>query len=312
MRWRLPLATCSFVLLLACAPGGRVTTSGTLPAPEATARTIAVRAAVGRFLDAYVRAPSDDGRSLVAMAGSPALQHWAAWLGVQFKQVSGSVDGSYSLRTIGPAQPVQLTEGGSGALVEIAADVTFQISLDSRPARTQSRSLDGLMLLIAPEGTEATGWRVADFTRDGTALSSSVHVFRVGTGVQERGVTIVLDSFILDANQWAIGLVVRNETKRKIVIEPELVGTFDISGSPIDRGLAPATLDTISPGDGVEALVAYPIPKGEELAGLRLVVGARIPGESDPVLAAVAVQPLLRALERVGTGGVTPSPAGSA
>src|SRR3989304_4675063 len=38
-------------------------------------------------------------------AGSPAGAHWAAWLGVQYRQLGARVEAAHVLRSIGPVQP---------------------------------------------------------------------------------------------------------------------------------------------------------------------------------------------------------------
>jgi hypothetical protein len=270
---------------------------------------VEARSAVVRFLDAYERVPVDGGAALSALAGSPAVEHWAAWLAVQYRQVGGTVAADHVLRAIGPTQPLTMSDGSDARLVEVAADVRFSITPSEGNVRQQVRSLDGHMILV---NDPVDGWKVADFTRDGVPLSNSVHVFPLGTGVQERGVTIFLDSFILDQDQWAIGVVVRNDTDRTIRVEPEFVGVYDVTAAPVDVGIAPESLSAIDPGEGVEALVAYPIPEGEEVSGLRLVVGTRIPGDERLVFLDVPVRPVLRSLERAGSASASPSPAGSA
>jgi hypothetical protein len=297
------------ILATACGPTGDISRPGSLPSPDVAAADVLARDAVVRFLDAYERVPLDGGASLTAMAGSPPVQHWAAWLAVQYRQLDGTVEAQHVLRGIGPLQPLETRDGSEARLVEVAADVVFRITPSGGQPQHQTRSLDGAMILV---NDAVEGWKVADFTRDGVPISNSVHVFPLGTGVQERGVTILLDSFILDENQWAIGVVVRNDTQNTISVEREFVGVYDVTAAPVDSGIAPPSLDAIDPGEGVEALVAYPIPEGEEVSGLRLVVGTRIPGDDKLVFLDVPVRPVLRTLERTGVATPTPSPAGSA
>ncbi len=295
--------------LVACAPALDVTAGGELPSPADSAGDVLARSAIVRFLEAYERVPIDGAAALAGLAGSPVVEHWAAWLAVQYRQVGGSVEAQHVLRGIGPLQPLGTTDGSEGRLVEVAAEVVFRITPSEGEAQVQVRSLDGPMLLVHDV---AEGWKVADFTRDGVLLSNSVHVFPLGTGVREHGVTIFLDSFILDQDQWAIGVVVRNDTERTVHVEPDFVGVYDVTAVLVDVGIAPEALNAIDPGEGVEALVAYPIPQGEEISGLRLVVGTRIPGEEQLVFLDVPVRPVLRLLERAGLASPSPSPAGSA
>jgi hypothetical protein len=296
-------------LLVACAPAVDLTARGELPAPVDSAGDVVARSAVVRFLEAYERVPIDGGAALSSLAGSPAVDHWVAWLAVQYRQAGGTVEAQHVLRGIGPLQPVEMTDGSEGRLVDIAADVVFSITPDEGEPRVQVRSLDGPMVLARDE----TGaWKVADFTRDGIRLTNSVYVFPIGTGVEKRGVTIFLDSFIADADQWAIGVVVRNDTERTIGVDPGVVGVFDVIGYRVDGGIVPDVLNEIAPGEGVEALVAYQIPEGEEVSGLRLAVGTRIPGDDRLVILSVPVRPVLRTLERAGLATPSPSPAGTA
>jgi hypothetical protein len=296
-------------LLVACAPTTDLTARGQLPAPAVSADDVLARAAVVRFLEAYERVPIDGGTALFSLAGSPAVEHWVAWLAVQYRQAGGTVEAQHDLGGIGPMLPVEMTDGSEGRLVDIAAEVVFRIAPDEGEPRVQVRSLDGPMVLAQDS---AEGWKVADFTRDGVLLTNSVYVFPPGQGVEQRGVTISLDSFIADADQWAIGIVVRNDTERTIGVDPEFVGVFDVIGSRVDTGIVPEVLNEIAPGEQVGALVAYQIPQGEEVSGLRLYVGTRIPGDDRLVFLGVPVRPVLRTLERAGLATPSPSPAGTA
>jgi hypothetical protein len=295
--------------LAACSPGTPIRAQGSLPSPADSIEDVAARSAVVDFLEAYERAPTDGGTALSALAGSPPVQHWAAWLAVQYQQAGGTVAADHVLRAIGPMQPLTMSDGSDARFVQVAAEMRFRITPSDGQVREQVRSLDGGMVLVRDA---MEGWKVADFTRDGVPISNSVHVFPLGTGVQERGVTISLDSFILDRDQWAIGVVVRNDTDRTIGVEPEFVGVYDVTAAPVDVGIAPDSLSSIDPGEDVQALVAYPIPEGEEVSGLRLVVGTRIPGDERLVFLDVPVRPVLRTLERAGSSSASPSPAGSA
>ena len=284
----LALTTCATTTL-------RVTTSGTLPSLMTAAESVSARAVVVQFLEAYEQVPADNGASLVVLGGSRTVQHWAAWLAVQFDQIQGEILADHVLRGIGPMQPVLLETGQSALVTEIAADVSFRITDGQGSAQQVVRSLDGLMVLAHDE---AEGWRIVDFTRDGVLLSDSVHVFDPGTGIRERGVTILVDSFILDAENWAMGVRVQNDAERSVRVDPATVGLFDIAFTKVDDIRAPpAALAEIEPGEDVEALISVPIPSGEEITGLRLVVGARISGEDRPVFLALPVRPVLRMLE---------------
>ena len=297
------------LLFVACAgTSGEVITSGTLPRLADAAEVVTARAAIIRFLEAYERVPDDGGTSLAALAGSPAVEHWAAWLAVQFAQVEGRVQGAHVLESMSGMRMLRSDGGAAAMVIEIAAAVSFRITPNEGEPQDQTRSLSGVIVL-AYDVSE--GWRVVDFTRDGVLLSNTVHVFPPGTGIQERGVTIAVDSFILDDEQWAIGVLVRNDTRRTIGIEPDFVGVYDLVAAPVDPGITPESLQAIAPGRDVRALIAYPIPQDEEISGLRLVVGARIPGDERPVFLDVPVRPVLRNLERAGAGAPSPSPTGS-
>jgi hypothetical protein len=297
------------LVLTACATTTEGTiTSGSLPSLRTAAQSVSARAVVVRFLEAYEQAPADNGASLVVLGGSRTVQHWAAWLAVQFDQIQGEILGDHVLRGIGPMQPVLLETGQSALITEIAAEVSFRITNDQGAEQQVVRSLDGLMVLAHDE---AEGWRIVDFTRDGVLLSDSVHVFEPGTGIREQGVTILVDSFILDANTWAMGVRVQNDGGRSIRVDPAIVGLFDIAFTKVDDIRAPpAALTEIEPGEDVEALISVPIPSGEEITGLRLVVGARVPGEDRPIFLALPVRPVLRMLEPDDEPSA--SPAGSA
>jgi hypothetical protein len=297
MRRPALVAVLSLVLTACATTTERVTASGTLPSLRDTARSTSARAVIVRFLEAYERVPSDNGASLVVLGGSRTVQHWAAWLAVQFEQLQGEILGDHVLRGIGPMQPVVLAGGQGGLITEIAAEVSFRIPNDQGVAQQVVRSLDGLMVLSYDE---AEGWRIVDFTRDGVLLSESIHVFEAGTGVKERGVTILVDSFILDADNWAMGVRVRNDGDRSIRVDPQIVGLFDIAFTKVDDVRAPPpALTEIEPGENAAALISVPIPAGEEITGLRLVVGARIPRENRPVFLALPVRPVLRMLEPI-------------
>ena len=296
-------------VLVSCAPALDVTARGALPSPADSAGDVLARSVVVRFLEAYERVPIDGGAALSSLAGSPAVDHWVAWLAVQYRQAGGTVEAQHVLRGIGPLQPVEMTDGSEGRLVDIAAEVEFRVTPDEGEPRVQVRSLDGPMVLAQDD---SGSWKVADFTRDGIRLTNSVYVFPLGTGVEQRGVTISLDSFIADADQWAIGIVVRNDTERTIGVEPEFVGVVDVLGALVDTGIVPDVLNEIPPGEQVGALVAYQIPEGEEVSGLRLYFGTRIPGDDRLVFLGVPVRPVLRTLERAGLATPSPSPAGTA
>jgi hypothetical protein len=308
MRRTAFLAVCGLLISGCSSAADGAPVSGALPPLAEAAASVAARDTVLRFLEAYERAPADGGASLAALAGSAPVQHWAVWLGVQFQQVDGSVEGSHVLRGIGPMQPFG-SAGETAFVAEIAATVNFLITPQEGPPQRQTRSLDGLIALAHDRDAS---WRVVDFTRDGVPLSNSVHVFPPGAGTRDRGVTIAVDSFILDADQWAIGVFMDNDTGRTIRVEPEFVGVYDLVAQPVDTGIAPSSLEAIEPGDRVGALIAYPIPEGEAVSGLRLVLGARIPGDERLVVLDVPVRPVLRNLERAGNPDPSPSPAGSA
>jgi hypothetical protein len=295
--------------LASCSATGELTARGALPSPADAAEDVVARSTIVRFLEAYERVPLDGGAALIDLAGSPAVGHWAAWLGVQYRQLGDRVESGHVLREIGPLRPAETVGGAQARVVMISAEVVFVITPESGSPQQHSRSLDGPMVLVNDENE---GWRVTDFTRDGVLLSHSVHVFPLGSGVRERGVTIAVDSFIADQDQWAIGVVIRNGTERSIGVEPDLVGVYDITASPVNAGITPDSLSEIGPGQNVEALVAYPIPEAEDPLGLRLVIGARITGDDRLVVLDVPVRPVLRMLERAGTASPSPSPAGSA
>jgi len=291
----------------ACGSRGQPTElGGPVVLPEA-ARDVAASEVVERFLQAYASAPMDGALALSELAGSPVVAHWAAWLGIQYEQIGG-VTGSVDVRSIGVAQPVSGPEGIGGLLlVPVEASVTFQVPKPGGAPLDQIRVLDGTIVLVpGPEGA----WRVADFTRDGVPLSASVFVFDPqggGSSVTERGVTISVDSFIQDTSEWAVGVLVRNDGRRDVRITEGTVGLVDATGSLVVGGSPPAAAEVIQAGTTEEALVAFQIPTEEELAGLRIFVGAIVEPTDPPVFMVVPLQPILRSLREAG-GPPPPTP----
>jgi hypothetical protein len=305
MRRRLTLAL-ALLAMVACSPGSSVTVEGAVPSADAAARDASITSAVQRFISAYAHAPTDDASALAHQAASPALFHWAIWLGVQFGQVEGQVTGVAKVGSIGPPQERPARPPAIGAvIVQLRAQITFTITPPEGSNRTVTRSLDGPMLLI--KGSDSP-WQVADFTRDGAPLSTSVFVFPPGTRVRDRGVTIRADAFITDSRQWAIGVVVRNMRHGSIKVPAEATGLLDASNSLLQRGVSPHQLARIASRTTATGLVAFPIPS-QDPADVKLVIGAILGGKAQPVFLSLRVAPLLEALQ--GQSG-SPSPSPSA
>jgi hypothetical protein len=298
---------------VACSPRAAPEGYGTPLSLRGAATDVTAVQTVGRFLDAYAAAPTDGALALTELAGSPVVGHWAAWLGVQYAQIGG-VSGSVDLRSIGAARPAEGTSGIDGLVaVPIEASVTFSIPTSTGGHEEQVRVLDGPVLLVPdPEGS----WRVADFVRDGVPLSSRVFVFDPQSRfsrVSERGVTITVDSFIQDASEWAVGVLIRNDRDREIRITDGTVGLVDATGSIVMGGSTPDDAEVIEPGTTQEALVAFQVPAEEELVGLRFFVGAVVDPTDRPVFVVVPVQPILRSLRAAGAPPPpSPNPGGTA
>jgi hypothetical protein len=244
----------------ACAPHGAPTEFGTPAALRDAATDVTASQTVGRFLDAYAAAPTDGGLALTELAGSAVVGHWAAWLGVQYEQIGG-VGGSVDIRSIGAARPAEGSSGIDGVVsVPIEASVRFTFPTATGGSDEQVRVLDGPVLLVPdPEGS----WRVIDFVRDGVPLSASVFVFDPqsrASSVSERGVTIRVDSFIQDASEWAVGVLIRNDRDRDIRLTDGTVGLVDATGSIVMGGSTPDEAEVIEPDSTQEALVAFQIP----------------------------------------------------
>jgi hypothetical protein len=299
MRPRAPILAL-LLIAVACATGGRPTELGGPVVLAEAARDAAATETVERFLRAYAEAPLDGALDLSELAGSPVVAHWAAWLGIQYAQIGG-VTGAVDIRSIGVGRSAPTAEGAPEVLyVPIQASVTFRVPSSSGATLEQVRVLDGTVALVPdPEGA----WRVADFTRDGVPLSASVFVFDPESGassVTERGVTIRVDSFIQDASEWAVGVLVRNEGERDVRITEGTVGLVDATGSLVVSGNPPAGAEVVAPGTTEEALVAFQIPADEELVGLRFFVGAIVAPSDPPVFMVVPIQPILRSLREAG------------
>lgn len=312
MRRRVPILAL-LLIAVACSPRGRPSEFGGPVVLQEAARDATATEAVERFLRAYAAAPLDGALALSEMAGSPVVAHWAAWLGIQYAQIGG-VTGSVDIRTIGVARAAPAAEGAPEVLfVPVEASVIFRVPDSTGAVVDQVRVLDGSIALVPdPQGA----WRVADFSRDGVPLSASVFVFDPKGGassVTERGVTISVDSFIQDASEWAVGVLVRNESTRDVRITEGTVGLVDATGSLVVSGSPPAGAEVIEPGMTEEALVAFQIPADEELVGLRFFVGAIVEPTEPPVFMVVPVQPILRSLREAGNPPPpTPSAPGTA
>jgi hypothetical protein len=272
------------------------TAAGSVPGAAAAGLEIQVREAIRRFVDAYAATASDRGTALGETTRGVAITRWAEWVGVQFTQLDAAVTGSSSLESIRDVQAVTGAGGRPEALASIRAHVDFAIAQPGADVRTVSRSLNGPILLVRTP----RGWKVADFTRDGLALTRTVYVFGADASLRDRGVEMVADVVIADPQEWFFGLTVRNGADATLAIAPDGVGLLDAKDQLIARGEAPTAVSAIPAGSSRDALIRFPVPADVTPEELRLFVAAAIAGDETPVVVAVPMGPILRALGRAG------------
>lgn len=208
----------------------------------------AARVGARAFVEAYADAAEDRGRALGRLVVGQELTRWVRWLGVQNGQFEGTIRGSAEVaevRFLG----VALGDTYDVARVRIRATVTFSYAPADAEAFSLERVLDGPMLLVRV-GEE--DWKVADFTRDGVALSEGVRDLG-REAIAADGVRIVLDSAFLFPVGLQVNVTVENRSDGSIRLEGVALVA---GGDPVD-GRATAPLRILPPATGAIGILSF-------------------------------------------------------
>ncbi len=246
-----------------------VLTPACAPAPSEPSRPIAQEQLIGpagidvaaardvvlSFLQAYADSGTAGVAPLRELVAGPDLRSWVRWLGVQNREFDGSIQGSIDLRSVAFVATIPIRRA-VGARVDVGASVTFRFIPAGDAPFERTRILDGPMTLLR---TGTADWRIVDFTRDGASMDAGITRFE-GQVHRLDGVSVRLDSLFAFVPNWQFNLVVTNDTRRPIALNPAATGIVirRPGGLQAIGGIASGSLASIGPHDTVEGQVSVP------------------------------------------------------
>jgi hypothetical protein len=218
------------------------------------------------FLSAYAASPSGVAGLRDLVAGSD-LRSWVRWLDVQNREFDGTISGATDVRSAAFVASVPIRRA-IGAEIDVSASVTFSFTPTTGDAFERTRILDGPMTLIR---TGTAEWRVVDVTRDGVSMDAGIT--RLDGQVHRlAGVTVRLDSVFRFVPNWQFNLVVTNDTRSAIGLDPSAAALVVRQAGGVQAVPTTPTrsLAAIAPGASVEALLAVPFQDSDRGRALSL------------------------------------------
>lgn len=223
-----------------------------------------VRATARDFVRAYADTGDDRGQALARLVAGATLSEWVRWLGVQNGQFDGVIRGHSYLEDITFVQMAS-TDEYDIATVAVRGSVVFEYEPSDGDRFERARILDGPMTLVR---VGVSDWRVADFTRDGAALSDGIRDLG-DVRFQRDGVTLEVHSAFLFAAGWQFNVTIENSTGASVAFGSARLVT---ASDRID-GVATQPLRRVSPRTGAVGILAF--AAGQELSGAVLEVRYR-------------------------------------